>query len=374
MRRHIVVIDGAVSLVMTAPMLEKRSALLRLAELERVYRAIAGRNVPAIREVGFEGSHGFVVYACDACIDLETVVTRASARDQRVPYALATGFVRELMQTLERVHAVQLAGSPVCHGVLSDQSVMFGPTGELWLVGFGGFPIGLRSHAGRVFQAPEATAGAPVTPGADLYAVTLLVRSLIGTVELPPAAQRVLQGRALPEDAPLVELLVVSNLKILAAFPDRRPGMREGLTMSAQAWAHLGVVPDWDGYRAWVTALREDPTDIRRMAATPDAASVTLPNGMRVDLSRHGVPRQLFVALMEARVRDASDGGMSIAQLVAAAWPGERMSIASGTNRVHVALSKLRQLGLRDIIERVELGYRIAPGVEVRVEGRGDGS
>lgn len=45
--------------------------------------------------------------------------------------------------------------------------------------------------------------------------------------------------------------------------------------------------------------------------------------------------------------------------LVHAGWPGEAMSERAGINRVYVAVSTLRKLGLRDLIVRSRSGYRL---------------
>jgi hypothetical protein len=47
--------------------------------------------------------------------------------------------------------------------------------------------------------------------------------------------------------------------------------------------------------------------------------------------------------------------------LLARGWPGERMTPSAGANRMKVALSTLRTLGLRDILQRNEQGYLLNP-------------
>ena len=48
--------------------------------------------------------------------------------------------------------------------------------------------------------------------------------------------------------------------------------------------------------------------------------------------------------------------------LVAAGWPGEEPIYEAALNRVYVTVDRLRSLGLRDVVERVDDGYRIIPG------------
>ncbi len=59
---------------------------------------------------------------------------------------------------------------------------------------------------------------------------------------------------------------------------------------------------------------------------------------------------------------------LSADELVAAGWPDERLRPDSARNRLQVALSTLRKLGLRPLLERSKGGYRLAPGVPLRRE------
>lgn len=63
--------------------------------------------------------------------------------------------------------------------------------------------------------------------------------------------------------------------------------------------------------------------------------------------------------------RRAPGAVLTIDDLLSAGWPGERPIPPSGANRVHVALAHLRRMGLRDVIERIEGGYRFAPHAAV---------
>ena len=46
-----------------------------------------------------------------------------------------------------------------------------------------------------------------------------------------------------------------------------------------------------------------------------------------------------------------------------AAWASERIRWDSATNRLYVALSSLRQLGLRDVLQRTGDGWRLDPAI-----------
>jgi len=86
---------------------------------------------------------------------------------------------------------------------------------------------------------------------------------------------------------------------------------------------------------------------------------VSLPDGSVVDLSRRGVLWRLVEALAGAR-REHPPRPLTVHELLEAGWPGEAPTGASGLNRVKVALSTLRKLGLREVLQREGGGYVFA--------------
>ncbi len=53
-----------------------------------------------------------------------------------------------------------------------------------------------------------------------------------------------------------------------------------------------------------------------------------------------------MTALIE-RNREAPGASLTVQDLLEAGWPGERPMAEAGANRVYVALTKLRRMGLR---------------------------
>jgi hypothetical protein len=51
-----------------------------------------------------------------------------------------------------------------------------------------------------------------------------------------------------------------------------------------------------------------------------------------------------------------------------AGWPGERIGADAAANRVRVALTTLRKLGLRDVIKTGQGGYLLDPAMAVTLE------
>jgi hypothetical protein len=92
-----------------------------------------------------------------------------------------------------------------------------------------------------------------------------------------------------------------------------------------------------------------------------DAESVRF-GDHRLELDRHASLRRIVLALADARTERRS---LSVRELVAVGWPGEQMSAEAGKNRVYVAITKLRRLGLDAVLVRTPLGYALDPEVEV---------
>jgi hypothetical protein len=87
-----------------------------------------------------------------------------------------------------------------------------------------------------------------------------------------------------------------------------------------------------------------------------DGAWLEPPGGSRVDLAPR--LRRLLAALIDHHLARPGTA-MSLDELVARGWPGEKMDPDSARNRVHVSLTTLRSLGLRDLLVRDESGYRL---------------
>jgi pSer/pThr/pTyr-binding forkhead associated (FHA) protein len=86
------------------------------------------------------------------------------------------------------------------------------------------------------------------------------------------------------------------------------------------------------------------------------------PNGERVDLSRrHNLA--LIVKALADRRRDDNGGPLAIGELLELGWPGVKLVPESGNNRAYVALTTLRKLGLADLLERGDDGYRFTRDV-----------
>jgi len=106
-------------------------------------------------------------------------------------------------------------------------------------------------------------------------------------------------------------------------------------------------------------------------AAPPDSDVATLeveaegrwfvpPRGARIRCGRRPIMRRMLVALVEARIR-APGRALDRTELLEVGWPGERMIETAAKRRVQVMMSRMRELGLRGVLQTTDAGYRIDP-------------
>lgn len=79
------------------------------------------------------------------------------------------------------------------------------------------------------------------------------------------------------------------------------------------------------------------------------------------DIENRTALRSLFAHLVRRRLFDAEV--CSREELIDAGWPDEIIDDDAATNRLHVALSSLRRMGLKSILETVGSGYRLSNDV-----------
>jgi predicted ATPase len=117
-------------------------------------------------------------------------------------------------------------------------------------------------------------------------------------------------------------------------------------------------------------ALRLLERALRSEAWVFDLAQGTLkpPGEAVIDLGAR--PQLLRIARALAEQRLAAPGiALSQDALLALGWPGEKMTLDAAANRMKVALSTLRKLGLRALIQRTDSGYLLDPRVPLVLDG-----
>jgi hypothetical protein len=87
-----------------------------------------------------------------------------------------------------------------------------------------------------------------------------------------------------------------------------------------------------------------------------------------IDLSRRA-PLRGILGLLAQRRRGAPGEAVPVDDLIRAGWPGERIVAEAALNRIHVALTTLRKLGLRELLVTADGGYMLDPAVPIVLAG-----
>lgn len=354
--------DDRPCVVVMAPRIAREDARAKLRHLARVHAIAAGDYVPGVVDMSLDAELPWVALDCDAVGDLGHVVDFIRLTGEKPPFSLTSVIGKTLMETLSRTHQLRdpETGRAVCLGGLSTSNTLISADGRMSIIGFGVGPL-----VGATI-APEVALGEPPTPGADVYALSMFMREHIALAKLPPIFHRVFTGKTRFDDAKGVLLLAWSNARILSAPPERRPDMDRLLEQGHALWRACGITPDVDGWAEFAArALVPDPeligsAPIARIVIGPDADWIETPNGERHTLGGRRPLRRLLLALAEAR-RDRAGKPLTLDQLLDVGWPGETPLAEAGQNRVYVAISALRKLGLGDSLQRWDNGYRIDP-------------
>lgn len=109
--------------------------------------------------------------------------------------------------------------------------------------------------------------------------------------------------------------------------------------------------------------LRHEP-----LVIGADARWLRLPSRHRIELPRQRAMRLILLALVRERLIRPGHA-LSWEHLVAHGWPDERVMRDAGHVRVRVALSKLRALGLRELLASRDDGYLLREDAPVILEG-----
>jgi len=104
-----------------------------------------------------------------------------------------------------------------------------------------------------------------------------------------------------------------------------------------------------------------------RLQVAADGSWFGLAGQPRVEIAHRKPLTRLVRALVDQRL---SHPGQPLGprELLALGWPDEQVVERAGANRVYVALTTLRKLGLRELLRRDEHGYLLAPELELDLE------
>lgn len=336
----------------------------RLALAVAAHRALSDPHVLRVRDADLDAGHAS--FEIDPIADGDEVLARVSQHGP-IPFEAAIGFVEAYGTALARAHATQhpATGAPCCLGAVGWAAFVFDARGRFGLLGLGA-PIALETQppSPGAFVAPEVGAGVAASPGADVLGFAMLHRSALGLVALPEQLAGALFSFPSASDLQLAAWLASANRRLFVGRAERRPSAEEMLDLLRRTWARLGARPDRARWEALVASALGGPRSATLRVA-PDASWFAVDDAAPTSLARRAPLRRVLLALVE-NARTTPTRALPVGALFLAGWPGERIRADSSAGRVYVALSTLRRLGLADVIERFEDGYRLAPGVSLR--------
>jgi hypothetical protein len=91
-----------------------------------------------------------------------------------------------------------------------------------------------------------------------------------------------------------------------------------------------------------------------------DGDAFTVSDSARVDMSTKGPLRRIFRAIVRTH-RDSPNRGLSVEEVFMVGWGLEIATPDAMAGRVYSAISKLRRLGLGDVLRRTDAGYQLDP-------------
>jgi predicted ATPase/Flp pilus assembly protein TadD len=166
------------------------------------------------------------------------------------------------------------------------------------------------------------------------------------------------------EDASLLALLGVSRAHVAllsAPLGDDLAARREAERALTEAEAHAAHSDDLRFARR--ALLRAMPSE--RFVFHPQG--FIAPDGKHINLARRLTLARLLDVLVARRL-DAPGVPLTLEALMEAGWPGERVLPIAALNRVRVAVTALRNMGLRRVLIFREGGHLLDPEVPIHRE------
>jgi hypothetical protein len=326
-------------------------------------------HIPKLDQRSAVSGTELVVLRSSAVADVDTLLPIAMSAGGLSPGA-SIAFLYAVIDAIRAAHAT--GDPPICIGAFSGTNLIITEEHHVHVIGWG-YPTA-ETERRVVLRDPtvmhvawEASFGARVTPNSDLDAVGRFFHALLPATAMPPVVIAALRGDETEQRTmDLVRLIESLERAAHARDPERR-SWDSYLDSLQRILALLEVVPDADALRRELAAVCIRWRTASHLRAARDGSWFTLQSGERVELDRRQNLRRI-VAVLVASWRDAAGEPVPTATLLAAGWPGERVGADSGRNRVRVAVSTLRSMGLRDVLLSRDDGYLLDPDVALSIE------
>lgn len=273
-----------------------------------------------------------------------------------------TAIPKQLSPIAEGLAVLHEAG--IVHRDVKPMNIIIGADDRPVLVDFGtAWESGGHTRITRTgaiigtpqYMSPEQCQGWTLGPSTDVYSLALVILEAVAGehpfAELELAASY--EVRALPikqlespgVGEPLGDLLT----QALSINPEARPN---AATFAKQ----LRHVAMQSGPAVSSSEIGQEAA----MSLAPDGRWFQIAGHAPHDLTRRRALRLILLKLV-GHHRDACGEAVSLDELIDAGWPGEKMIGDTGSSRAYVALSKLRKMGLRDLLKTRDDGYLLDP-------------
>lgn len=340
-------------------------------EIALLHGVLRHPNIPALDHRGNAAGTHYVALRSSAFVDLETMLPIALASGGIQP-AATVAFLDRVIGAVRSAHATPhpVTGAPICISAFAGTNVLVSDEG-VCVIGWG-YPTSEAER--RVFLRDEsvmhvsweASFGARATPLGDLDAVGRYFHAILPATAMPPALIRALRGDTSEEH-------VAELVRLIAQLEDsahaRRPSDRSWkvyLDSLHRITTMLEVTADDALLRSELARLRERWLGTSGLCVARDGGWFSF-RETRTDIDGRPSLSAILTSLATRR-RDAPGAALDPAQLLAAGWPGERVALDAGRNRVRVAISTLRSMGLRELLLSRDDGYLLDPAIAITIE------
>ena len=364
--------------VTSAPNTERTTAAECLRVLAQAHTRVRHELVPRTVFADFIEGSFIVELDSDAKLDGVEFLRVIADSGKKVPYAVGDTIMTELRYAMQAGHKLRPS---LTLGSLSFANILVCPDGRRQLWGFGFNAANLREDGlpegwTTLFQAPEVSAGRAPDAASDYYALLRMVRALTPHVEMPAELAAVLRGEATSRSGRLLsKLLLWLERRFLSEMVGERASVSETIELGERVRSLLGVELEPERTRRTVQALVREHFDAEvEESADSDLGNEVLiginaewvggTDGVRRRLGHRGALKRVLHRLAAAH-RDKPGEAVSVWELVEAGWPGESPIYESALNRTYIAITRLRSLGLKEVIETVEGGYRLRPSARI---------
>lgn len=359
----------AMTLLLANESLPADEAIRRADALATAHELLAGPHIPALHSRGsYKGRPWLLLDAALVATGDELLCVQLD-RGLKQPYAAAMGGLSAVVATVRRMHDTidPHTKAPYAMGTIGAANLYFDSDANLWILGAGDNGFSRARTVLPTLLAPELALGEAASVATDTFAVSALIRSMVPYVDVPEPIARVLRGDE--TDSSLAKLTHETNARIYAVPKILRPSLGTLEKMFRGLLTVLRIRPSYEAHRAFMKQLltqdevASQPSPRVVLEVANDGSWFRLQGQETQRLGSRAPLRRVLLCLLEQAERaEACD----VWRLLEAGWPGERVDAEAGANRVYAAVSTLRRMGLRTVIERFDAGYRISPDAQIQ--------